>query len=350
MVEIKALKFREVIDSRGMPTVEAEITTDRGLFRGIAPSGTSAGVREPKEKREGLRIGRFLEINQRRLKEVVGKDWTPVDLDAYLMKRLETLGTNFTTALSIAIWKTADLRPAGVPRPMFNLINGGKHGGYLRVQEIMFVPKDFKRGIWEAVTLFNTIRKALPRVCYGLEGGFVYPFKSEEEAISFLLKSMDQAGVDGDISMDFAYESMGLNEEKALKLAEHLIDEFSPLSIEDPVESADALLKLHGRTLLVGDDLTVTNAEYIRKQKDLIDAVILKINQAGTVSALINAFEEAKKWDLKTIISHRSGDTEDSFLALLSAYLKSDFIKSGAPSRGERTAKYNELIRISEML
>ncbi len=408
---IKEVDALEVLDSRGNPTVEAVVTTTGGgIGRAIAPAGASRGRYEAIELRDGdpkrfkgLGVTRAVENIRRFLgPAIIGMDSRKqYEIDRMLLQidgtpNKSRMGANAIIALSMAVAKAAadtakvplfqylgGARARTLPIPLLNIINGGAHAGNeLAIQEFLIVPVGFDKfseAIRAAVEVYKELKNYLKSrygalaVNVGDEGGYAPPMKFTREAIEALVNAIKAAGYDHEktvrISLDAA-ASQFFDEEKKVyridgkeldadKLLEYwieLINEFNILSIEDPFHEEDfdhfAELKRRTRVIVVGDDLTVTNVERLKiaVEKNSVGGVIVKPNQIGTLSETLDFIRFAKSNGVYTIISHRSGDSEDTFIAHLAVAVEGPFIKTGAPARSERTAKYNELLRIERYL
>ncbi|MBW2998065.1 phosphopyruvate hydratase [Candidatus Woesearchaeota archaeon] len=415
MTIIKKLKAREIFDSRGNPTVEVDISTKDGIFRGMVPSGASTGVHEAIELRDntsrfqGKGVQKAVNnVNNILAKKLIGKDCTNqkgldqlmIDLDG--TKNKSKLGANAILACSLAICKAgaysknlplyryisklAGSRKTVMPVPSFNVINGGKHAGNkLAMQEFMLLPikaRDFRHAMRMGVETYHNLKKIIKSkygvdsVNVGDEGGFAPPLQSNEEALELLTKAIKESGYEGKIKigMDVAASEFYQNGKynlnfkgrfanlktgkQLIKFYQKIIKKYDIISIEDPFdqddfESYSQLTKLIGEDVqIVGDDLLVTNVERIKTaiEKNSCNALLLKINQIGTISESIEAFKLSKKAGWGVMVSHRSGETEDSFIADLVVGLGAGEIKTGAPCRSERLAKYNQLLRIEETI
>lgn len=398
---------RQILDSRGNPTVEAEVQLCDGT-KGIAsvPSGASTGAYEAKEKRDsdgrkyaGKGVMKAVSgINSEiceALKGTVSTDQARID---YLLCSLDgtpdksRLGSNAILAVSLAAARAAAFskklplwRYLGgamvrtLPMPMMNVLNGGRHAGNrLDIQEFMLVPvgaKSFETAVRMCVEVCYALKKALPCSGVGDEGGFAPSIETADEALSILIKAIGDAGYqpgrDISVAIDAAASEWAVDKAYQLPKSGELLttgeltDYYAELcsrypicSIEDPLGEEDwegwAKLteRLYHRVLLVGDDLFVTDVSRIRKgvEERCANAVLIKPNQIGTLTETASAVYEAKKAGYSVIISHRSGDTEDAFIADLAVALECPFIKAGAPIRGERTSKYNQLLRICDAL
>ena len=395
-MKIESLVAYWILDSRGNPTIEVSMKSKGYKEHGASPSGASTGKNEALELRDnakdfhGKGVSEAIEkINQIKSK-IVGKEFSsPKEFDDYVSEldgtdNKSNLGGNSTTALSIAFYKlfakvnskslASLFGEKGFPLPMFNIINGGKHAGNdLAIQEFMIVPRfdEVRENIKCASEVYHQLKKDISRkygkiyTSVGDEGGFAPPIKEAGEAIELIKNSIEEIGYDNvDISLDSAADSFYKDGKYAIdgnvlekgELVDYYLElskNYKLLSIEDPFyeEDMDAFIELRKRAnfLIIGDDLTVTNPKIIEEaaNKEAIDGVIIKINQIGSVSQAVEAIKMCKEKELKRIVSHRSGETEDSFIANFAFGNAVEFIKTGAPARGERTSKYNELIRLS---
>jgi len=410
---IKKVDALQVLDSRGDPTVEAVvITKGGGIGRAISPAGASKGTREAFELRDGdaklfrgrsvLKaveniihyIGPAIQGMDSRLQREI--DRIMISLDGTPNK--SRLGANAILAVSIAVAKaaadTAKLplfeylggkRSYILPIPMLNIINGGAHAGNdLSIQEFMIVPIGFDRfsdALRASVEVYKELRSYLKErygpqsVNVGDEGGYAPPMRRTEEALNSLLEAIKRAGyaVGGDflISIDAAasqffdksknkyrIDGLELDRDQLIEYWIKFVEEYPILSIEDPFNEEDfdafATLRknLRKHVIIVGDDLTVTSVHELKRayEKGSVDGVIVKMNQVGTLTETLDFIEMAKRLGVATIVSHRSGDSEDTTIAHLAVAIGGPFIKTGAPARGERTAKYNELLRIENYL
>ena len=407
---IKEIRGREILDSRGVPTIEAEVELVSGI-RGVAsvPSGASVGKYEAVEMRDtnSPRFGgKSVLPTVRKIEEVIspsiaGKDATNqaavdhalCDLDG--TKNKSNLGANATLAVSLASARAAAsfgnaplFRYLGgsdarrLPIPMFNIINGGLHAkNNLEIQEFMIVPTGM-RAFCEAVRAGAEIYKALAAVLnkkgystgVGDEGGFAPDLKSDEEAIDLLTESIALAGYstsDVKIALDVAASgwwqdgsyllpkgSTRYDTEGLIRYYEKLVSHYPIISIEDGLSEDDEdgftelTERLGEKVMLVGDDLFVTNTERLSLgiEKKMANAILIKPNQIGTLTETLNVIDLARRSGYKYIISHRSGETSDSFIADLAVATDAPFIKAGAPCRGERVVKYNRLMEIEATL
>ncbi len=403
---------REIIDSRGNPTVEAEVWLSDGTAgRGAAPSGASTGIYEALELRDGdenrycgkgvqKAVSNVNTTLNTALKGINAADTHTVDnaiLNADGTPDKSKLGANAMLAVSLAAAKAAanhyrmpvyrflgGVNGRKLPMPMMNILNGGAHAANnLDVQEFMIIPKgaeSFREGLRQCAEVYHRLAKILKAKSLstgvGDEGGFAPNLSGEEEAIELILEAVEaagyKAGTDFAIALDAAsseWKADGkgyfLPKKKLSRTAEELIEEWKRLcgkypiiSIEDPLDEEDwdgwkkLTEQLGSKVKLVGDDLFVTNPARLRKgiENGCANSILIKLNQIGTVSETLSAIALAKENEYGTIISHRSGETEDTFIADLAVAVNAGQIKTGAPCRSERTAKYNRLIRIEEQL
>ena len=410
---ISSIRGLQVIDSRGDPTVEVLVITEGGgSGRAIAPSGASKGKYEAVELRDndiakfkGRSVLKAVEnvntIIARALRGLDSRNQRHIDrvlIEVDGTPNKSRLGTNATTATSLAVLKaaadTAELplftyiggpQARILPIPMLNVINGGIHAGNeLAVQEFLIVPLGAD-SFFEAIKIAIEIYKDLKRIVkdrygssainVGDEGGYAPPMKFTEEALQVLEKAIEKAGYElGDnvyISLDAAatqfydesrntyrIDGKELNASELLEYWLDIINRYAILSIEDPFHEEDfksfasLASKVKNRCIIIGDDLTTTNINRLKKAigENSITGVIIKINQAGTFTEAADTTKLALTNGIKAVISHRSGDSEDNVIAHIAVGLSTPFIKTGAPARGERTAKYNELLRIEDYL
>ena len=412
-LEIEKVIGREILDSRGNPTVEAEVTlVDGTVGRGTAPSGASTGEFEALELRDGDKA-RYLgkgvtkaveNINTIIADAIVGLDASDIYAVDQVMiqadgtKDKSKLGANAILAVSIATARAASIsldiplyRFLGgifgnrLPVPMMNILNGGAHAANtVDVQEFMIMPvgaPSFKEALRWCAEVFHALASLLKEnglaTSVGDEGGFAPDLASDEEAIQYILKAVEKAGYvpgqDFMIAMDAASSEWksGNKGEYVLPKAgtrftsdeliahwEQLVDKYPIISIEDALDEEDwegwqkLTAKLGGKVQLVGDDLFVTNTERLSKGIRLGcgNSILIKLNQIGSVSETLEAIKMAHKAGYTAISSHRSGETADTTIADLAVALNTCQIKTGAPSRSERVAKYNQLLRIEEEL
>lgn len=405
---------RQILDSRGNPTVEVDVLTDDGaLGRAAVPSGASTGIHEAVELRDNDKkkyVGKGVlkavkNVNTAIADAIVGMDVTEqaaidqamIDLDGTPNKA--KLGANAILAVSMAIAKAAadeaslplyryigGTNAKTLPIPMMNILNGGAHAdNKIDFQEFMIMPvgaPSFSEGLRWGVEIFHTLKGVLKKKGYstnvGDEGGFAPNIQSNEEAIETVLESIQAAGYKTGsqivIAMDAAnselwdakkkkyvfHKSSGkvMSSDELVKFWEKWVKQYPIVSIEDGMAEDDwngwkALTQAVGtKCQLVGDDLFVTNVERIQQgvDKHIANGLLVKVNQIGTITETINAVTLAQHNGYNTIMSHRSGETEDTTIADLAVALNCGQIKTGSASRTDRMAKYNQLIRIEEML
>lgn len=402
---------REVIDSRGTPTVEAEVHTDYGFGRAIVPSGASCGTFEAVEKRDGEKerfcgkgVMKAVDAVNGEIKDaLVGMDvLNQRAIDKQLIKldgtpNKERLGANAILAVSLACAHAAAdslgvsfYRYIGganahvLPVPMMNILNGGAHANNnVDIQEFMIMPvgaKSFREGLVMCCEVYASLKKILSKTgastAVGDEGGFAPNLSSDEKALELIVAAVEDAGYrmryDFMIAIDAASSEWvtkagGYTLPKAniTKTGSELVDywcdladRFDIYSIEDPLGEEDwdgwreLTARLGGKVQLVGDDLFVTNTKRLEKGIELgaANAILVKVNQIGTLTEALEATELAQKSGMSAIISHRSGETEDTTIADIAVATNSGQIKCGAPARCDRTAKYNRLLRIEQEL
>ena len=405
---IKDIFAHEILDSRGNPTVETTVTLDNGISATASvPSGASTGVHEALELRDndekryhGNGVLKAVNNVNTVIKEaLVGKSVEQNKIDDLLLKLDGTefktnLGANAILSVSLAclkagakasnkeLYEYVSTGRVTMPIPMMNIINGGKHADSgLDIQEFMIVPvvKDFKERLRAGSEVFHTLKKILSSrnlsVAVGDEGGFAPKLDSNEQAIKLIVDAIEKSGYvpgkDVFIALDCAATSMydatdetyTLDGKKvsAKELSNYyiyLVEKYPIISIEDPFQEEDfksfatLTTKLDDKIMLVGDDYFVTNKEFLKKGIDMSagNAVLLKANQIGTVTEMIDTIMLAKRNNYKMVISHRSGETMDTFISDLAVGLSIPYIKAGSLSRGERIAKYNRLMAIEEKL
>jgi enolase len=402
---------REILDSRGNPTVECDVLLESGVMgRAAVPSGASTGSREAIELRDGDKA-RYLgkgvltaveHVNTEISEAIAGLDVqeqafidrTLIELDGTENK--SRLGANAILAVSMAVAKAAaeesglplyryfgGMGPMQMPVPMMNIINGGAHANNsLDIQEFMIMPvgaTTFRDALRIGAEVFHALKKLLNQkgfsTAVGDEGGFAPSLKSHAEAIQFILRATEQAGYvpgrDILIALDCAAsefhlegryfltgENLELTSAQFVDYLAHLAEAFPIVSIEDGMAEGDwegwRLLteRLGKKTQIVGDDLFVTNTRILKEgiQKGIANAILVKINQIGTLSETFAAVEMAKRAGYAAVISHRSGETEDTTIADIAVGLNAGQIKTGSLSRSDRIAKYNQLLRIEEDL
>ena len=406
-MKIKNVIGREILDSRGNPTVEVDVILENGVMgRAAVPSGASTGEREALELRDGG--SRFCgkgvlkavnHVNHELRDLVVGMDVLNQEAIDEAMIKLDgtktksNLGANAILGVSMAVLKAAAnfkglplYKYVGVgktlPRPMMNIINGGAHAdNNLDFQEYMIIPEasTIKERVRIGAEVFHALKSVLKAKGYvtsvGDEGGFAPNLKTNKEGFELIMEAIEKAGykpgVDVNLGIDVAAsefyedgiyylkgENKKLTTEELINFYEELITTYPIISIEDPVDENDwegfklITERLGDKIQLVGDDLFVTNIEYLQKGIDMQagNAILLKVNQIGTITETIRTIELAKKNNYKTVISHRSGETEDTTIADLAVGLDLGQIKTGSMSRTDRICKYNQLIRIEEEL
>jgi enolase len=404
---IERIHARQVLDSRGNPTVEAEVVTPDGFGRAIVPSGASTGASEAVELRDGgdsfggKGVSSAVDhVNNEIAGAITGWDVTRQEQIDQVMLDLDgttdkgRLGANAILAVSMAVARAAaasvDLplyRYLGgpsarvLPIPCLNVVNGGVHAANsVDIQEFMLVPAGFPsfrealRAGMETYQALKTVltRRGLP-TNVGDEGGFAPDLPNNEAAVELLIEGIEAAGytpgeeisialdvaaseIHGDDGYTFEGRSLGAGD--ITDFLERLVAEYPLVSIEDGLAEDDwegwaELTRRLGRTTqLVGDDLFVTNSEFLRRGIDegVANSILVKVNQIGTVSETLHTMELAERSGYTQMVSHRSGETEDTFIAHLAVATNAGQIKTGAPARGERTAKYNQLLRIEERL
>ena len=411
MPTISKIHARQILDSRGNPTVEVDLELSDGVFgRAAVPSGASTGTHEALELRDGDKsayLGKGVSkavshVNNAIAQALLGADIADQRaLDAMLLDldgtpNKSSLGANALLGVSMAacraragtehkpLWQSlADQFEVGephlLPTPMMNIINGGKHADSgLSFQECMVIPTDFSSfsdALRAGSEIFHHLKKLLKDAGYtvavGDEGGFAPQVQSGEEAFDFLLKAIDVAGYTGKVQLgidaaasefyaDGKYKVDGkmLSSEELTEYYTGLCEKYPLVSIEDSHSEDDwngfaSLTSAIGADhQLVGDDLLVTNVERIQKAIDekTVNSVLIKLNQIGTVSETVDAINLAHSNGWTAVVSHRSGETEDTFIAHLAVGLKTGQIKTGSLSRTDRVCKYNQLLRIEEQL
>ena len=403
MSKIKNVTGREVLDSRGNPTVEVDVILESGILgRAIVPSGASTGEREALELRDGgsRYMGKGVQkavenVNTIIKNAVIGMDsLNQKELDEKMIeldgtKTKSKLGANAILAVSMANLKAAALyegmplykyigNGSQLPIAMMNILNGGAHADNpLDIQEFMIVPQrdTMSERIRVGAEVFHHLKKILKDkgmvTAVGDEGGFAPNIGSNEEALELIVEAIKDAnykpGEDVLLALDIAaselydngyynIEGKKLNISELIAYYEYLVNKYPIWSIEDPVDENDwngfklITERLGNKIQIVGDDLFVTNKEYLQKGIDnkCGNAILIKVNQIGTITETLETIELAKKNNYKTIISHRSGETDDTIIAHLAVGLNLGEIKTGSMSRTDRICKYNELMRIEE--
>lgn len=413
MPNINNIYAREVLDSRGNPTIEVEVFTDSGAFgRAIVPSGASTGEHEAIELRDGDK-NRYLgkgvlkavnNVNEVIAPNLIGYDVTfqtsidqiMIDLDG--TKNKSKLGANAILGVSMAVARAAaefvglplylylgGFNAKQLPTPMMNIINGGSHAdNNVDFQEFMIMPvgaKTFTEGLRMGTEIFHHLKAVLQgygfNTSVGDEGGFAPDLESNEAGVKVIIEAIIKAGFkpgeDVVLAMDVAASEFYNKKKKVYELKsegkeltnvemiayyENLIDKYPIISIEDGLDENDwegwALLteKLGKRIQLVGDDLFVTNTDKLARgiSEGVANSILIKVNQIGTLTETFNAIEMAKRAGYTAVISHRSGETEDTIIADIAVATNAGQIKTGSLSRTDRIAKYNQLIRIEEEL
>lgn len=414
MGEIIGVLGREIIDSRGNPTIEVDVYLDSGVMgRALVPSGASTGKREALELRDTRKkryMGKGVQQAVMNVNETIGphiigmESSQQVSIDEVMLKLDNTenkkkLGANAILGVSIAVARASateldlplfnylgGVNAKLLPVPMMNVLNGGAHAdNNVDIQEFMILPigapsfaEALRSGIEVFHTLKNVLKKAGHQTAVGDEGGFAPNLRSNEEAMEYLLAAIQQAGYqpgkDIAIGLDVAaselYDAKSkcyvlAAEKKKKKTTDQLIKfygdwikKYPLVSIEDGLDESDwqgwekLSASLGEKVQIVGDDIFVTNTKILAKgiQKGVANSILIKLNQIGTVTETIDAVDMAHRAGYTAVISHRSGETEDTTIADLSVALNTGQIKTGAPSRTDRVAKYNQLLRIEEEL
>ena len=389
MAKIKNIKGRQVFDSRGNPTIEAEVFTENGSAFSIVPSGASTGTHEAFELRDKGKkdylgksvfsaISNINNLISKALKNIEISDQTKIDkilieLDGTDQKK--KLGANAILGVSMACCKLAAIEKKIplykylsknndylIPIPLLNIINGGVHAkNNLDIQEFMIRPENtnsFSEAMRRSFIIIQNLKKMLIDTNVGDEGGFAPNLNSNEEAIQMIIKSIEKSGFEpgNDISICLDIAANELKQPKTVEYFLNLINKYPIKSIEDPFSEDDwqswNKLTKSINIQIVGDDLFATNLKRLKKGIDehSANAILVKLNQIGTVSETLQVIDLAQKNNFKTIISHRSGDSEDTFIADLCVATKSSQIKSGSLARSERVSKYNRLLRIEDGL
>jgi enolase len=406
--KIQKIHAREILDSRGNPTIEVDVFTPKGFGRASVPSGASTGTNEALELRDAdpNRYGgkgvltAVKNVNTIVQKELLGLDVrNQREIDEIMIELDETdnksnLGANAILGVSMAVAKAAAdslnlplYRYFGgsnaftLPVPTMNVLNGGKHAGNeLAIQEFMIQPKGaetFYEALQIGAEIYHVLGKLLERkygrssTNVGYEGGYAPKMSESTEALDALVEAIEEAGyTDSEVTIGLDAAASEFYEEgfytidgkrlSALELIDYyveLVNSYPILSIEDPFyeeafEDFEALTNELWDTIIVGDDLFVTNIERLSKGVDMgaANALLLKINQIGTLSEAFDAASMASRNGYTVVVSHRSAETEDTTISDISVAIGAEMIKTGAPARGERTAKYNQLLRIEEEL
>lgn len=404
-MKIKNINAREILDSRGNPTVETELELENGIIvKSSVPSGASTGENEALELRDNDKdryhgkgvLTAVNNVNNIIKKSLIGMDINQEKIDDLLINLDGTntkskLGANAILSVSLCVMKALaktnnqDLfeylgNDFSLPYPMMNIINGGAHANSgLEIQEFMIIPmqKSFKDRLRCGSEIFQTLKNTLKQDGYstsvGDEGGFAPKLGNIEKALDYIVEAIKKSNyIPGEnvfLALDCAasefYDGNNytINNKKLTKaeLIEYyilLINKYPIISIEDAFAENDInsikilTSKIGDKIMLVGDDYFVTNIEYLEKgiKEKYNNAILLKANQIGTITEMLKTIDLAKKNNFKTIISHRSGETEDTFIADLAVGLNLGYIKTGSVCRGERICKYNQLLRIEEKL
>jgi|AntAceMinimDraft_10_1070366.scaffolds.fasta_scaffold02510_2 enolase len=416
--KIKSIFAREIIDSRGNPTVEVDLKTDLGIFTSSVPSGASTGKNEAKELRDGGKryngkgvLKAVKNINEKISPKLKGKnvlDQEAIDKEMIRIdgkKDKSNLGANAILGVSMSVARAAsfainiplykyiadislNVSPLFIPQPSFNILNGGVHADNgLDIQEFMIAPffkfkernkqldkKCFKESLRISSEIYHELKKIINKKYplgggVGDEGGFAPPVKNADQALSLILEAIKKIGNQEKvgIALDCAASQFFSNKkykidnnlftkEKLIKYYEGLIKKYPIFALEDPFaeEDWDGFSKINERIgkdiKIIGDDLLSTNPERIAKahKAKACNGLLLKLNQIGTVTESIEAAHLANSFGWDIMVSHRSGETCDNFISDFAVGIGSNFIKSGAPARGERTSKYNRLLKIEE--
>lgn len=413
MSKIKKVFARELIDSRANPTVEAEIVINKNVIgRAIVPSGASTGKYEALELRDGdkkrflgkgvLRaINNINTIINEGIKGMKIDDLIQIDSKLIMLDGTQNksyLGANATLAVSMACYEASakaskvplfkmieKQEKYNTPTPMLNVINGGAHSNNnIDIQEFMIVPikfASFKEKLRASIEVYHSLKDLLKKdglsTSVGDEGGFAPMLNSHEEVLDYLIKSINKAGYkegkDFMIALDAAASEWATNEEgiyllpksnqrftseQLINYWEKLCNKYPILSIEDGLGEDDykgwkkLTQRLGNKIMLVGDDLFVTNPTKLQNgiNKKIANSILIKPNQIGTILETLSTINLAKNANYNVIISHRSGESEDTFISHLAVGVNAPYIKTGAPCRSERVAKYNELLRIEEQI
>ena len=409
---ILRVNSRQVLDSRGNPTVETDIWLRGGASgRGTVPSGASTGIHEALELRDDKRslfdgksvLRAVANVNKQIGPKLLGRSALEQESLDVLMLKLDgtrnksNLGANAILSVSMAVSRAAAASQSvslfrylvkrkkyRLPVPMMNVINGGKHAGNsLAIQEFLIEPvgtKSYAEGLRLGVEVYHSLKKVLKEkygasaTNVGDEGGYAPPLEKTTDALDAILvaiknagfnESMIRLGLDAASSsfydpktLNYQIDGRVMNAGELLDYYENLTNTYPILTLEDPFseesfeDSAKLTARLGKKVKIIGDDLYVTNTARITKgiETKATNAVLIKLNQIGSVSETLAAIKMSKEVRWAIAISHRSGETEDTFISHLATAVESQFIKAGAPARGERTAKYNELLRIAEEL
>ncbi len=409
---IQSIKARQIFDSRGLPTLEADVFLEDGSSgRAMVPSGASTGSHEAVELRDGDKkyfhgkgvTKALLSVNQEIASALKGKnagdqkglDEAMIKLDGTANK--SKLGANAILSVSLAASRAAavslkiplyrylretfnlKLNSWVLPTPMLNVINGGKHADSgLNIQEFMLVPTEassFSEALRMASETYQTLKKILISknlsIGVGDEGGFAPHIPTHEEVLALLSDAIAQSGYKGKIKIAldsaasefyqngvYAFESKNLSAKEMTSRYKSWLEKYELISLEDPLSEDDwegwkeLTTELGHQCKIIGDDIFVTNRKRLERgiKENVANSILIKLNQIGTLTETVETVLQAQKAGYSCVISHRSGETEDSYIADLAVALNAGAIKSGAPCRSERLAKYNQLIRIEEEL
>jgi enolase len=417
-IEIESIFAREILDSRGNPTIEVEVIAEGGFIgRAAVPSGASTGAFEAVELRDGAKdryLGKGVSkavsnVIKKIAPEIEGRNvFDQVEIDNIMLKLDGTdnkskLGANAILGVSLAVAKAAaetlglslyqyigGVNAKKLPVPMMNILNGGKHAdNSVNIQEFMIMPvsaKSFKEALQMCAEVFHNLKSVLKSKGYntsvGDEGGFAPNLKADEEALKLIIEAIEKAGYksgeDFRLAIDAAATEMYDEAKKKgeegkyyfwksdiMKTKEEMVDFWADLiekypiiSLEDALNEEDweawKLLtdKVGTKVQIVGDDLFVTNTERLKKGIDggIANSILIKVNQIGTLTETLDAIEMANRAGYTAVVSHRSGETEDATIADIAVAVNAGQIKTGAPSRTDRVAKYNQLLRIEDEL
>jgi len=404
--EIEKIHAREILDSRGNPTIEVDVRTEYGFGRAAIPSGASTGTHEAVELRDGgdRYDGKGVQKAMKNVNEVIAPELIGIDvcnqrgIDRLMIELDNTpnkanLGANAILGVSLGAAKAAadtlevplyrylgGVNATQLPVPSLNVLNGGQHAGNdLAIQEFMILPKGadrFSEGLRMAAETYHALGRILEgkygtgATNVGFEGGYAPPLNKTTDALDALMSSLDATGYEEDIGIgmdaaassfysngSYAIDGKNLSGGEMVDLYADLVETYPIVLIEDPFEEEAfedfaALTARLRETIIVGDDLYVTNVERLAKGIEMkaTNALLLKLNQIGTVSEAFDAARVAFRNGYKVMASHRSAETEDSALADVTVALGAEMLKTGAPARSERNAKYNQLLRIEEEL
>lgn len=404
--EIEKIHAREILDSRGNPTIEVDVWTEYGFGRAAIPSGASTGTHEAVELRDGgdRYDGKGVQKAMKNVNEVIAPELIGIDvcnqrgIDRLMIELDNTpnkanLGANAILGVSLGAAKAAadtlevplyrylgGVNATQLPVPSLNVLNGGQHAGNdLAIQEFMILPKGadrFSEGLRMAAETYHALGRILDgkygagATNVGFEGGYAPPLNKTTDALDALMSSLDATGYEEEIGIgmdaaatsfysngSYAIDGKNLSGGEMVDLYADLVETYPIVLIEDPFEEEAfedfaALTARLRETVIVGDDIYVTNVERLAKGIEMkaTNALLLKLNQIGTVSEAFDAARMAFRNGYKVMASHRSAETEDSALADVTVALGAEMLKTGAPARSERNAKYNQLLRIEEEL